>query len=124
MKMKPGEYLLNEEVIVLNKGREAVELTVKNTDRRPIQVGSHFHFFEVNRALCFDRTKAFGKRLDIPSGTTVRFEPGEEKKIRLISLAGKKNVYGLNGLTEGSTETEKGFEKALSRAKAGEYREV
>ncbi len=122
--MKPGEYLLDEESIVLNEGREAVELTVKNMDRRPVQVGSHFHFFEVNRALSFDRKKAFGKRLDIPSGTAVRFEPGEEKKVRLISLAGKKDVYGLNGLTEGSTAPEKGFEEALSRAKAGEYREV
>ncbi len=122
--MKPGEYLLNGEGIVLNEGREVVELTVKNMDRRPIQVGSHFHFFEVNRALSFDRKKAFGNRLDIPSGTAVRFEPGEEKKVRLISLGGRKNVYGLNGLTEGSTAAEKGLEEALSRAKAGEYGEV
>ncbi len=122
--MKPGEYLLNGERIILNRSRESIELTVKNIDRRPVQVGSHFHFFEVNRALSFDRKKAFGKRLDIPSGTAVRFEPGEVKKVRLISLAGKKNVYGLNGLTEGSTAAEKEFEKALSRAKDGEYREV
>ncbi len=122
--MKPGEYLLNEDAIVLNEGREAVELTVKNMDRRPIQVGSHFHFFEVNRALSFDRKKAFGKRLDIPSGTAVRFEPGEEKKVGLISLGGRRNAYGLNGLTEGSTATEKGFEKVFSGAKAGEYGEV
>jgi len=124
MKMKPGEYLLNGEPIVLNACREVVELTVKNTDRRPIQVGSHFHFFEANRALSFDRKKAFGKRLDIPSGTAVRFEPGEEKNVCLISLGGTRNVYGLNGLTEGSTATEKGFEKALSRARAEEFGEV
>ena len=122
--MKPGEYLLNGEPIVLNAGREVVELIVKNTDRRPIQVGSHFHFFEANRALSFDRKKAFGKRLDIPSGTAVRFEPGEEKNVCLISLGGRRNVYGLNGLTEGSTATGKGFGKALSRAKAGEFGEV
>ncbi len=122
--MKPGEYLLSGEGIMLNEGREGVELTVKNMDSRPIQVGSHFHFFEVNRALSFDRKKAYGKRLDIPSGTAVRFEPGEEKKIQLVSLGGRRNVYGLNGLTEGSTATERGFKKALSRAKAGEYGEV
>lgn len=122
--MKPGEFLLDEEEIVLNEGREVVELIVKNADQRPIQVGSHFHFFEVNRALSFDRKKTYGKRLDIPSGTAVRFEPGEEKKIQLVSLGGRRNVYGLNGLTEGSTATERGFKKALSRAKAGEYGEV
>lgn len=122
--MKPGEFLLDEEEIVLNEGREVVELIVNNADQRPIQVGSHFHFFEVNRALVFDRRKAFGKRLDIPSGTSVRFEPGEEKKIQLVSLGGRRNVYGLNGLTEGSTATEKGFEKAVSRARTGGFREV
>ncbi len=121
--MRPGEYLLNEESITLNEGREAIELNVKNTDARPVQVGSHFHFFEVNRALSFDRKKAFGKRLDIPSGTAVRFEPGETKKVRLISLAGRRNVYGLNGLTEGSTATEKELQKALFRAKCGECEE-
>jgi len=122
--MKPGEYLLDREGIVLNAGRKVVELTVKNTDHRPIQVGSHFHFFEVNRALSFDRKKAFGKRLDIPSGTAVRFEPGEEKKVRLIPLGGRRNVYGLNGLTEGSTNGEKGAEKALSRARNEGFEEV
>jgi urease subunit beta/urease subunit gamma/beta len=122
--MKPGEYLLNEEGIVLNEGREVVELTVKNFDRRPIQVGSHFHFFEANRALVFDRKKAFGKRLDIPSGTAVRFEPGEEKKVQLVSLGGRKNVYGLNGLTEGSTNGQKSAKKALSRARNEGFGEV
>lgn len=122
--MKPGEFLLDEERIVLNEGREVVEVVVKNADQRPIQVGSHFHFFEVNRALVFDRRKAFGKRLDIPSGTSVRFEPGEEKKVQLVSLGGRKNVYGLNGLTDGSTNAEKAVEKALSRARAGGFREV
>ncbi len=122
--MKPGEYLLHGEDIVLNEGREVVELTVKNVDQRPIQVGSHFHFFEVNRALVFDRKKAFGKRLDIPSGTAVRFEPGEEKKIHLIPLGGRRNVYGLNGLTEGSANAERGAEKALSRARNKGFEEV
>lgn len=122
--MIPGEYLLDGENIALNEGGEVVELTVKNVDQRPIQVGSHFHFFEVNRALVFDRKKALGKRLDIPSGTSVRLEPGEEKKVQMVSLGGRKNVYGLNGLTEGSANAEKVVEKALSRARAGGFREV
>lgn len=88
--MKPGEFLLDEEEIVLNEGREVVEVIVKNADQRPIQVGSHFHFFEVNRALVFDRRKAFGKRLDIPSGTSVRFEPGEEKRSNWFPWGGER----------------------------------
>ena len=99
--MIPGEYLLAEEPIEANAGRRTVELIVANTGDRPIQVGSHFHFFEVNGALRFDRALAFGMRLNIPAGTAVRFEPGDEKKVTLVELGGAKAVYGLNGLTNG-----------------------
>ena len=85
--MIPGEYLLGEGDIVANQGRRTVELTVANTGDRPIQVGSHFHFFEVNRALRFDRAQAFGMRLNVPAGTAVRFEPGDEKRVTLVELA-------------------------------------
>ncbi len=99
--MIPGEYLLGEGEIVANVGRLTVELAVANTGDRPIQVGSHFHFFEANRALRFDRAKAFGMRLNIPAGTAVRFEPGDEKRVTLVELAGAREVYGLNALTDG-----------------------
>jgi urease beta subunit len=99
--MIPGEYILAEDAVEANAGRKTVEMTVANTGDRPIQVGSHFHFFEANRALKFDRKKAFGMRLNIPAGTAVRFEPGDEKKVVLVELAGSKEVYGLNRLTEG-----------------------
>ena len=99
--MIPGEYILAKEDIVANAGRKTVELTVANTGDRPIQVGSHFHFFEVNSALQFDREKAFGMRLNIPSGVAVRFEPGDEKTVALTELKGKRIVYGLNNKTNG-----------------------
>jgi len=98
----PGEYLLGEGDIDANVGRETVELSVTNTGDRPIQVGSHFHFFESNRALRFDREKAFGMRLNVPAGTAVRFEPGDEKRVTLVALGGARQVFGLNGLTEGA----------------------
>ena len=99
--MIPGEYVLGEGEIVANQGRRTVELTVSNTADRPIQIGSHFHFFEVNRALRFDRAQAFGMRLNVPAGTAVRFEPGDEKRVTLVELAGAREVYGLNALTDG-----------------------
>lgn len=99
--MIPGEYRTLNGRIELNAGRQTAELLVVNTGDRPVQVGSHFHFFEVNRALQFDRRAAFGMRLDIPAGTAVRFEPGEEKPIRLVELGGAKRSFGLNGLTLG-----------------------
>ena len=94
--MIPGEYILRKEPIVCNKDRESITLTVVNRGDRPIQVGSHFHFYEINKALEFDREKAYGRRLDIPAGTAVRFEPGNEKQVPLIELVGKRAVYGLN----------------------------
>ena len=100
--MIPGEYVLGEGDIVANVGRRTVELTVTNTGDRPIQVGSHFHFFEVNRVLRFERERAFGMRLNVPAGTAVRFEPGDEKRVTLVDLAGARQVFGLNGLTNGA----------------------
>ncbi len=102
--MIPGEYLLGDGDIVANKDRATVELTVANTGDRPIQVGSHFHFFEVNRALRFDRAQAFGMRLNVPAGTAVRFEPGDAKRVTLVALAGARAVFGLNALTEGGSK--------------------
>ncbi len=99
--MKIGEIISCNDEIELNKDKHTVTLTVTNMGDRPIQVGSHFHFFEVNRYLKFDRKAAFGFRLDIPSGTSVRFEPGEDKEVQLVALGGKRRVFGLNDLTRG-----------------------
>jgi urease subunit beta len=87
--------------VEINAGRSRVKLTVRNTGDRPVQVGSHFHFFEVNRALKFDRKQAFGHRLDIAAGTAVRFEPGDQKEITLVPFAGKRRIYGFNNLVDG-----------------------
>ncbi len=116
--MIPGEYLIANEYIILNQGREAAAVRVANTGDRPVQVGSHFHFFEVNKCLAFDRKKALGKRLDIPSGTAVRFEPGEEKEVCLVSLGGTQEVYGLNDLTAGSLNDEETLGKAVATAQS------
>src|SRR5271169_508773 len=99
--MHPGEILLGDGDIELNVGRATARVIVRNTGDRPIQVGSHFHFFEVNKALEFDRRAAYGMRLDIPAGTAIRFEPGEEKEVPLVALAGTRSVYGHNGLVNG-----------------------
>lgn len=99
--MIPGEYILAAGDIIANEGRHEIELEVANTGDRPIQVGSHFHFFEVNRALEFDRAAAYGMRLNIPAGTAVRFEPGDMKIVPLVEIGGSGSVYGLNGLTNG-----------------------
>jgi len=99
--MVPGELFVDEGEIELNAGRPTVTLSVANTGDRPIQVGSHFHFYEVNNALQFDREQARGMRLDIPAGTAVRFEPGDEKEVTLVTLAGSREVYGLNAKING-----------------------
>jgi urease subunit gamma/beta len=112
----PGEYLLRDEPILLNADRTAVEMEVTNLGDRPIQVGSHYPFFETNSSLEFDRARAVDLRLDIPSGTAVRFEPGETKKVRLIPLAGERIVYGGNGLISGSLDG-KNREAAVMRAR-------
>jgi urease beta subunit len=100
----PGEYFVADGVIEANAGRRTVELTVANTGDRPIQVGSHFHFFEVNRALRFDRAQAFGMRLNVAAGTAVRFEPGDAKRVTLVELAGARQVHGLNALAAGGAK--------------------
>jgi urease beta subunit len=102
--MIPGEYLLVDEPIELNPGRPTCTLQVNNTGDRPVQVGSHFHFFEANRALVFDRETAYGMRLDLPAGTAVRFEPGEIKTVRLVALGGLRHVYGGSALVMGALD--------------------
>lgn len=97
--MKVGEVIVQAGEIELNQGRDQKSLLVANLGDRPIQVGSHYHFFEVNRLLSFDRAVSYGYRLDIPSGTSVRFEPGQEKEVTLVALGGTKRVFGLNDLT-------------------------
>jgi urease beta subunit len=99
--MHPGEYILAGGEIELNAGRRAARIVVRNTGDRPIQVGSHYHFFEVNAALVFERRAAYGMRLDIAAGTAVRFEPGEEKEVPLVDYAGARRVYGHNGKVNG-----------------------
>jgi urease subunit beta len=99
--MIPGEMLIEEGEIELNPGRATVTVTVANSGDRPVQVGSHFHFHEVNPALAFDREAAYGMRLNIAAGTAVRFEPGQERTVELVALAGDRIVYGFNGKVMG-----------------------
>jgi len=112
----PGEIFFGAGDIEANTGRATKEIMVSNTGDRPIQVGSHCHFFEANHALKFDRGQAFGFRLSIPAGTAVRFEPGEEKRVTVVALAGKRVAHGINGLTDGSLDDAQVKAKALARA--------
>lgn len=100
--MIPGELLIEPGDIELNPGRSQTKLSVANSGDRPIQVGSHFHFYEVNPALEFDRDKALGMRLDIPAGTAIRFEPGDHREVPLVSLGGSRQIYGFNAQIQGS----------------------
>lgn len=113
--MIPGELFIEDGEIELNAGRETITIQVSNTGDRPIQVGSHFHFFEVNAALEFDRDRARGMRLDIPAGTAVRFEPGDDRAVTLVPFVGSREVYGFNakieGALDGKTKKEKGKKK-------------
>lgn len=102
--MIPGEIIVQDSEIELNAGRATVRLQVANTGDRPIQVGSHFHFYEVNNALIFNREQAKGMRLDIPAGTAVRFEPGDEREVGLVPFTGSRQVYGFNGKINGSID--------------------
>src|SRR6516162_9256373 len=111
--MIPGEYLFDGGPIELNAGRPTCTLQVTNTGDRPVQVGSHFHFFEVNRALVFDRPAAYGMRLDLPAGTAVRFEPGDIKTVQLVALAGERIVYGGSGMVNGALDDKKVKQRAL-----------
>lgn len=100
--MKPGEYLLGDGDIQANAGRQTVTVLVRHTGDRPVQVGSHYHFFEVNSILHFDRQAAYGMRLNIAAGTAVRFEPGEEKEVSLVAFGGERRVYGHTGKVNGA----------------------
>ncbi|EDX70626.1 MAG: urease subunit beta [Coleofasciculus sp. D1-CHI-01] len=100
--MIPGELIIQKGEIELNAGRPTLRLSVANTGDRPIQVGSHFHFYEVNDALTFDREQAKGMRLNIPAGTAVRFEPGDEREVELVPFVGSRQVYGFNGRVNGA----------------------
>ncbi|HEY7749739.1 MAG TPA: urease subunit gamma [Aestuariivirgaceae bacterium] len=116
--IRPGQIVAAEGEIEINAGRERIALKVKNTGDRPVQVGSHYHFFETNRALQFDRARSFGMHLDIPAGTAVRFEPGDEKEIHLTRFGGTGEIQGLNALTNGSTRSEATKSEAIARAAA------
>ena len=102
--MIPGEMIVSDGEIELNAGRETVRLMVANTGDRPIQVGSHYHFYEANEALAFNREQAKGMRLDIPAGTAVRFEPGDEKQVQLVPFVGSREVYGFNNKINGELD--------------------
>lgn len=113
--MIPGEYILADGDIECNAGRATIQLTVVNTGDRPVQVGSHFHFFEVNKQMEFERQKAFGMRLNVAAGTAVRFEPGEEKDVELVQFGGNKKIAGFNNLTDGNIN-DQNKEQALIKA--------
>ena len=113
--MKPGEYLLGDGEITANAGRKTATARVSNTGDRPVQVGSHFHFFEVNRALEFDRAIAYGMRLNIAAGTAVRFEPGERKEVNLVAFGGSRVIHGHNGLVEGALDDPEVRKRALEQ---------
>ena len=111
--MIPGEYIVDEGEIELNANKQIITIEVENKGDRPVQIGSHYHFFEVNSALSFDRNQAYGKRLDIAAGTSVRFEPGSIKSINLIDFGGRRYVSGFNGLVEGFLDDENVKAKAM-----------
>lgn len=113
--MIPGEYIIMSGDIEINAGRHTSRVSVVNTGDRPVQVGSHFHFFEVNRQMSFDREKSFGMRLNIAAGTAVRFEPGESKEVELVDFGGNRKVFGFNNLVGGSTQQPSDKEKAMEK---------
>ena len=123
-KLIPGEVLTQPGEIELNAGKDTAKIVVSNTADRPIQVGSHFHFFEVNKALKFNRALAYGMRLDVPAGTAVRFEPGESKRVNLVEIGGSREGYGLNGLVEGKMDDPSVKEHAFKIAKEKGFWEV
>ena len=114
--MIPGEYILASGNSKINAGRKSIAVTVVNTGDRPVQIGSHFHFFEMNKQLSFEREKAFGMRLNIPAGTAVRFEPGEELDIKLVEFGGKKKITGFNNLLNGNIKSVKNKSQASLKA--------
>lgn len=119
MTLRPGEYILAAGDIEANAGKSSVSVRVSNTGDRPVQVGSHAHFFEVNRALSFPRAEAYGRRLNIPSGTSVRFEPGDTREVELVDYGGRRAVYGFSGLVNGPLDG--GRDEAMRRAREGGF---
>jgi urease subunit gamma/beta len=119
---RPGEIITGDGDIELAEGRARVTLLVVNTGDRPVQIGSHYHFFETNKALDFDRAQAFGMRLDIPSGTAVRFEPGQSREVTLVAFGGRREVSGLHRLVEGETVSDQARDDALARARAAGFK--
>ncbi|HYT97112.1 MAG TPA: urease subunit beta [Casimicrobiaceae bacterium] len=117
-----GGYVLESEAVVFNAGKPSVALKVRNTGDRPIQVGSHFHFFEANRALEFDRGAAFGMHLDIPSSTAIRFEPGDERTVRIVPFGGARHVYGFNNLLDGAIDSKPARTAAVARMRERGYK--
>ncbi|TCC26845.1 urease subunit beta [Kribbella speibonae] len=115
--MIPGEWLLSDEPIEINAARRTVHLAVRNTGDRPIQVGSHYHFFEINRALDFDRASTLGMRLDVPSGQSIRFEPGDERDVDLVEFGGSRRVVGFSGLLDGAASNPRSRAQALAQAR-------
>ena len=120
--MIPGEYILSSNPVVCNENRKTEKITVKNTGDRPCQIGSHTHFFEVNKALEFPRQKAYGYRLNIPAGTSIRFEPGDSKEVELCELGGARIVYGFNALTMGGLKSSVVRNVAIDKAKRQAYK--
>jgi urease subunit beta len=120
--MIPGEYFIAPGVIDANKGRTVVQVRVVNTGDRPVQIGSHCHFFEVNRMLSFNRETAFGTRLNIAAGTAVRFEPGEEKTVALVTLGGNRRAFGMNNLVNGTTVGEDARRKAMEQVHQQQFK--
>ena len=120
--MIPGEYILGKENIKCNVGRNTIQLAVINTGDRPVQVGSHFYFFEVNKQMEFNREKSFGMRLNIAAGTAVRFEPGEEKDVELVTFGGERKVFGFSNLTNGSIENDEVRKQALQNLSAQNFK--
>ena len=122
--MIPGEYILGKGDITCNEGRKTIIITVVNTGDRPVQVGSHFHFFEVNKQLQLDREKAFGMRLNIAAGTAVRFEPGEEKAVELVRFGGAKTIIGFSNLVNGDTTNAEIKAAALQNIKDQHFKNI
>ena len=120
--MTPGEYILSTNPIICNENKKTINITVKNTGDRPCQIGSHTHFFEVNKALEFPREKAYGFHLNIPAGTSIRFEPGDSKEVELCEIGGKRIVYGFNGLTMGGLSSSQVRNAALDKARRQGFR--
>jgi urease beta subunit len=122
--MKPGDYFLTDELIELNPGTRKLSLDVSNTGDRAVQVGSHYHFFEVNKALDFDRNAAMGMRLNILAGNTLRFEPGDTRTVELVEFTGNRRAVGFNNLVDGSVTDPENVRASLERARQQGYRGV